>query len=539
MSPIDTQHIPCGLANFQTLRNNNGVYVDKTAQIARLAAWYSKYFLARPRRFGKSLLLSTFKSLFRDGLKDFKGLAIEKIWTDPNRYTVISLDFYDVAGAATTEDFAELFWNYICDKFAVLGFEKSPTAASAVHMQFKNWLSTYEDAGLAPFVLLIDEYDAPMTQCLADAQRFAAVREVIEDFFMTLKSHDGALRFLFVTGVTRYDQTGAGSGFNHITDLTYHPGYATLLGYTEAEIRANFEPWLQSAARQLEMDTEQLIEALRAHYDGYCFELSGQVRVFNPWSVMLFLTQPESGFANHWFRTGGRSEVVRQYVYTHDIVPRDEWYRQSIELADLLYANSLKEMRPEAFLVQTGYLTVEQSAGQAVAVRIPNREVQTAFGELIGLKYLGTDQMIALNSRSMKALFAQGEVEALLERIDEVFLAIDHNDSRAIDSEAVCKMLLQFLLLGFGLDCRVEVHNAFGRSDLQVHEGHTRWVFELKYVETDGASEQKLQEACAQMRAKHYGKELLAGKKLFQIALVYSRQARRFVQKAVVRADTT
>ena len=210
---LDTNFLPVGMSGFDSLRQSRNIYVDKTRLIYQLAAKAGgKVFLARPRRFGKSLLVSTFESLFKHGLRDFQGLAIEKQWDDKT-YDVVRLDFSRAKQFATGQEFRLRLDSLLTQAFGNLGFAYSPDPLHTACDQLSGWL---EKRPKSMLVLLIDEYDAPLTACLDKPELFEQVRSSLSDFYSVLKSNDSALRFLFITGITKYSKVSIFSELNNL-----------------------------------------------------------------------------------------------------------------------------------------------------------------------------------------------------------------------------------------------------------------------------------------------------------------------------------
>ena len=237
------KELPLGTSIFETLRATDELYVDKTDRIYQLARRRSKCFLARPRRFGKSLLISTFESLFQYGLRDFQGLAIEPLWKDKT-YPVARLDFSRLTTFRSYEEFKERFQSFLQSAFIPLGFVYRRELDS---LQFLDQLGLWI-ASLPPnsLVVLIDEYDAPLTAHLEDREKFEAVRDCLQPFYALLKEYEGRLRFFFMTGITKFSNTSVFSAFNNLRDISLDPEYGTLLGYTEEEMRAVFLPYVDN-----------------------------------------------------------------------------------------------------------------------------------------------------------------------------------------------------------------------------------------------------------------------------------------------------
>ena len=231
---MNLQPLPIGTSDFSALRSAGQIYVDKTEFVYELASERQKYFLARPRRFGKSLLISTFETLFRDGLKNFEGLKIEKLWKEVNTFSVVRLDFSRLK-STDRENFDSLLAEYLSHRFSAVGFAESP--GGSILNQLEAFLMKLPDSSL---VVLIDEYDAPLTTVINDKLGFARVREALSAFFALLKSNDRVIRFLFLTGITKFNKLSIFSELNNLNDISLSPRYGSLLGYTIPKLKSIF-----------------------------------------------------------------------------------------------------------------------------------------------------------------------------------------------------------------------------------------------------------------------------------------------------------
>ena len=515
--------LPLGQSDFQALRQSHAVYVDKTDLIAEIARHPGGVFLSRPRRFGKSLLVSTFESLFKFGLRDFRGLAIEKLWADKT-YDVIRLDFSNVREFSSIVDFAEQFHALVLSKFSALGFRPKDTSRGFADLG--SWLSDLPKLSL---VLLIDEYDAPLTACMDDAELFAQVRSEMRKFFAPLKSNAGSLRFLFLTGITKFSSTSIFSEFNNLDDITLSPRYGTLLGYTEEEIRRDFARHLRRAAKIQTLTEDELIDRLRAHYHGFCFDMHASTHVYCPWSVLKFLKAPEQGFVNYWFSSGGHPSILMKYLNGHDLEePASYAERKLVRLQDLNDPADLTSMNRDILLTQTGYLTIRSVDGlDVVSLGFPNQEVAVSMARLYADELLNGRIYSPGDGVLLENLLAQGELSSVVARFNEVLNALDYNRYPVVD-EATLRAYLQVLMIGADMVPQVEVHSSLGGSDLEVKAGDRRWVFELKFASTSDQAEHSLREAVEQMKGRRYGKTP-HGKKLIRAALAFSAKDRRFV----------
>ena len=465
-----------------------------------------KYFLARPRRFGKSLLISTFESLFKFGLRDFKGLAIEKLWKEDTNYNVVRLDFSEIKDFADAESFSERLISLISRKFTPFGFRFELRPFQTVSDQLSDWLTAQEKNSL---VLLIDEYDAPLTSCLNNKAIFNEVRRALSAFYSVLKSNEGALRFAFITGITKFNKTSIFSELNNLSDLS---------GY------------LDNAALLLGISREELTEKLIKHYDGFCFERTAKEHVFAPWSMLNFLSSPRNGFVDYWFESGGKPSVLVEYLKSHALRHPEEYGREkSISLSTLSGASDLESLSDLGLLTQAGYLTIKAVRyGDTVFLDYPNLEVKRAMAQLYIERLLDGKVAGQVGAGPIVKVLAEESAESVFHILNRLFTAIDYHNYPVKD-EASLRAYVQVYFSGAGLEAKVEQHNAHGRSDLEVSAGERHWVFEFK-VSYDGKKEEEtLSEGISQMKARHY-EEQGDFKELKRVVLVYSIPSRQFVK---------
>ena len=358
--------LPLGTSDFPTLRRNDMIYVDKTELIHSLASKRGKFFLARPRRFGKSLLVSTFQSLFAEGLKDFSGLAVEKLWKDKT-YKVVRLDFSGLKVFESSQQFERDLRSVLWSAFSPLGFSLTHGEERiGFYDQFEAWLLTL---GPDALVLLIDEYDTPLTAHLDDESTFEAIRNHLDRFYTKLKSAERAFRFFFMTGITKVSNTSIFSALNDVADISLDVKYGSLLGLTEEEITRDFDEYLTSAERTLQVDRPQLLHDLKEYYDGFCFDRRSANHVYCPWSIFNFFSKPEEGYLNYWYASGGQPAVLLNYLKKRKLAnPFHFDESREIRLSELISAREYKDIRIESLLTQTGYLTIRQVRSNGFAV---------------------------------------------------------------------------------------------------------------------------------------------------------------------------
>ena len=370
---MQKQALPLGSSNFVSLRQATEIYVDKTSLIYKLTQNKGFYFLIRPRRFGKSLLISTIETLFESGIKEFSGLSIAQKWSDKT-YRVAKLDFSEIMEFSDIEDFKRQLSDYIASKFKTAGFKRI-TDDENTYSQLCKWLSTLKADSL---VVLIDEYDAPLTKCLDNPKLFKEVSNILNNLYLTLKCNENCLRFLFITGITHFGHSIISQVFDNLEDISLNPAYATLLGFSENEILAYFEDYLFHAAQSLNTSENRIVELLRGNYSGYSFKLQGNAHVYNPWSVLNFFNYPELGFCNYWFTSGGNPfTLINSSKNQRDI------QKKPIPVTDFLNGLQKSDFYTDILLYQTGYLTIRGlTQNRRVQLDFPNLEIAESFAEL-------------------------------------------------------------------------------------------------------------------------------------------------------------
>ena len=515
--------LPLGRSTFSALRAKNEIYVDKTDLIYRLACHDSKIFLVRPRRFGKSLLVSTFESLFKYGLRDFKGLMIEKFWKDKT-YPVIRLDFSELKEFDSVEQFSTNFNEMLRLKFAAAGFACEKNEPFLI-LKLSDWLS---GVGSSSLVILVDEYDAPLTACLDQPELFAGVRSVMSQFFLTLKANEGCQRFFFMTGITKFSSTSIFSAFNNLQDISLDPFYGELLGYTEEELVSNFEDYLSLAAQTLNLTKVEILNNLRDHYDGFCFDEKAETHVYCPWSVLNFFNRPDRGFQNYWYSSGGQPTVLLKYLVNHALSqPISYSENKEVRLSALNAARQYDEIGLDALLTQAGYYTIrEVTVDQYAVLGYPNQELAVSMAQLYADELLKGKPLRSAGSKPLSVVMTMATTKEVVEQFNAALGAIDYQRYPIVD-EASCRAYLQVLLIGAAMIPRVEVHNALGRSDMEVQVGLRHWVFEFKFAQKSSEVETLLNEALSQIQARRYG-EISDGKELIRVALVFDAEQRRF-----------
>lgn len=523
MTNFSLQSLPTGTSDFESLRKANLLYVDKTAMIFRLANARKKFFLTRPRRFGKSLLVSTFESLFRHGLQYFSGLAIEKLWHDTT-YNVVRIDFSEVKNIEGARDFYGQFDDLLEVAFKPAGFRRDKRSRVSLLKQLSGWLKAQPGNSL---VLLIDEYDSPLTACLEHKKLFESVRKRLASFYASVKASDACLRFLFITGIARFNQTGIFSELNTLFDISTVPSFGTLLGYSEDEIRQYFSGYLSHAAEVLKLPVETVLSRLRENYDGYCFDQNVSTHVYAPWSVMTFFDWPELGFANYWMQSGGTLTLLEQYLHSHARKSPAEYGEElSLSNDELISSTDFDHISDLALLTQAGYLTIKRHELDTYYVSYPNREVATSMAALYAGMLLKRTTIADAGGSKIRTAVLAADLDEFFGSANKTFASFDYTRFPITD-EKTCQIFLQIILTCVGFDVIAERHNALGRSDLEFDTEDHHWVIELKFQRRKDSVETLLREAVRQIRDRNYGAS--SAKPLIRAAAVFSEAKRAFV----------
>lgn len=473
--------LPIGIQTFSKLISENYCYVDKTPLIHTLVESGKYYFLSRPRRFGKSLLVSTLTSLFQAEKTLFHGLAIADQWDWSCKYPVIHISF----GAGVIESRAALDQR-LCDMLAYHErIHDLPVFSKGIAGRFADVISGLRQKTNMPVVLLIDEYDKPILDNLVAGrdEEAIAVRDGLKGFYSVIKDSDPHLRFVLLTGVSKFSKVSLFSGLNNLEDITLSPTFASICGYTDAELRHTFAEWLGGVD----------MNEVRRWYNGYNFD--GEA-VYNPFDVLLYLKNRV--FKSYWFETGNPSFLLR-VLQERKISALDLGSLRAG--AALLSSFDVKAIEPEALLFQTGYLTIKRrrDRGQMIAYELgfPNFEVQTSFHDSL-LRWLNHNASAQeKNYNQLYDVLEAGNPETLRDIFHAFFASIPHDwyrNNQIANYEGYYCSIVYCYFVALGLDVIAEDATSKGRIDLTVKTGKRIFIIEFKVVEMagDGSAMQQI-----------------------------------------------
>lgn len=375
---VELPPLPVDCSDFVALRRAGMPYVDKTALVCELARHPWNFLLLRPRGFGKSLLVSTLESLFRDGLEHFRGLAAEKLWTDKT-CRVVRLDFAELSDFSDAEEFRARFEQRLADLCGEVGF-RSPERFSLLG-EFALWLDSQEPLSL---VLLIDNYDAPLLRCLDRPDVFDGVRRVMSQFFAVLKSRGGGLRFLLLTGIFNFTHTRFFPSLNYLLDISYDSCYAHLTSFTDEELEENFGPYLDRATETRGITRGELAAMLRAHCGGYSFDaVKDSPRVHCPRSALQFLAQSDTTLQGTPFECGVPASAYRDLESWFPSSPLDRDETMLYPRLPLDAPWEGEEAEGISLLVRSGCLTIQSPAEGFVQLGFPNENAAAFTRKLL------------------------------------------------------------------------------------------------------------------------------------------------------------
>lgn len=552
MSEKTLPRLPVANAEFELLRENGGLYVDKTDLIYALIELDEPVFLSRPRRFGKTTLVSTLHSLFSSGLKYFEGLKIASLWTENRTYPVLRLDF--TALRAQSSDFERELVAYVyrcCDRLCV-PYVKPPAVNIS---QCVN--SIADAASRRSLVLLIDEYDHPLIEHLHQSEEFEAVVKVLRAFYGAIKANAAQFRFIFITGVARFAHTSIFSGFNTLNDISLKAEYGAILGFTEEELYVYFEPYLKRLASRISMDVPAVKEQLRLHYDGYVFDFALSKHVYNPWSVLKTFKERDAvePFAPWWIQSGAfsvflinwlkdKTAACHSYLALMNSLSGESDPLNEVESVDkqrFFLPEELGSISAPVLLYLTGYLTLVAIRGETVFLGYPNLEVRdflrkSLFLDVIQPVLRQRFKAAGQNLSAISDILIEGDNARVSELLNQCLALFPYDERRVLTTEKGLCALLSMALRSVGFEqVSAEENFLWGRTDLKLNfenwQGKPQTViFEVKLCDANQVTE-ALIAAREQMKEKHYAYNASLGNTVFSYAVAAVRPD--FVLQAV------
>ncbi len=498
MEATAKRRYPVGRQNFAELRKNGYLYIDKTDLIYRLTHADAKYnFLSRPRRFGKSLLISTLHSYF-EGRKDlFSGLAIEKLETEWEQYPVLHFDM-SLAKHMLKEDLEDMLSSQLADHERQFGLAADSPKANT---RLKNLIQhAYRQTG-KQVVVLIDEYDAPLLDVVHEETNLPILRDVMRNFYSPLKACDPYLRFVFLTGITKFSQLSIFSELNNISNISMHPDYAALCGISQDEMLDQMQPDIDILAPKLGISPDEAIAKLKEMYDGYHFCWPSP-DIYNPYSLLRAFS--EGQLDAFWFETATPTHLIK-LLHKFNISPTQLVSNQEVLKSDFdSPTENLTNITP--LLYQSGYLTVkgyDKDSG-LYQLNIPNQEIRTGLMRNIVTYYLqASGPQANTTAAKMSVALRQEDMNTALELLQTLLGSLPYSENTHYEGHYQQLLCAIFAMLGFEVD--IESRTRQGRIDIVLRTPKTLYLIELKMNKDADA-------AMSQIDSRDYASRFALGK---------------------------
>ena len=516
MKPIATD-----TNDFPSLRRDGKIYVDKTKFVHRMVsdANTKLFFISRPRRFGKSLTLSVMKALFSARRELFEGLYLDRTDWKWEKYPVIHFEFNDVT-ATSIADFETSFAIHVQERLEKAGFAYDKSLPPPEN--FGNAIESLSAAnGGKGVVILIDEYDAPVGHALGDLDMAEAIRDRMSALYSRMKNRTGDIRFLLMTGISKFTRLSVFSALSNLVDVSQREEYATMFGYTEEELEANFEEHLRAHAEKMGKPYDEYRAEMKKWYNGFRFSTEVETTVYNPVSVALTLDAKERDFKATWATTG-RPSMLMNYLKREDVAGLD--YENLPEVANAEFdVADLRNLKPIAMLYQAGYLTIKGYDDGLYRLGPPDEEVRRDLAETVTgvISGDGTAWAASLGVKLITARWPE-----FFAGLKSLYAHMPYGSREDAPYEAAYQRILCTLLASQGVEYRAEDVQSNGRADVVAKHKRGIFIFELKVDEP-------VDEAFAQIRAKGYAEPYLAdGRPIWLIGLSFDSKSRRLVDCA-------
>ncbi|PKM35398.1 MAG: hypothetical protein CVV06_16520 [Gammaproteobacteria bacterium HGW-Gammaproteobacteria-10] len=512
--------LPLAIQTFAEIRENPYCYVDKTPLIAQLIDAGKAYFLSRPRRFGKSLLVDTIKELFEGNRALFEGLYIDDKWDWSKQYPVIKLDFASgvVQNRAQLDDRIATLLTLNQQRLGIEGDRRFDLSGRLEDLILK----AHEKYG-QKVVVLVDEYDKPILDNIDYPERAVEAREGLKNIYSVLKGQDAHLQFIFMTGVTKFSKVSLFSGLNQLQDITLHENYATICGYTQHDLETTFVGHLA------DVDWAQL----KDWYNGYQF--LGEP-VYNPYDILLFISGNQR-YRNYWFETGNPSFLIKLFQQKAYFLPDLEQLEASEEILDSF---DVEAIDPVTLLFQAGYLTIEKAytgfGDQFMfQLKVPNREVRQALNSHFINGYTQTlaSEKFKIQHQIFDSL-NQGDLAGLQEVLQRLFAGIPwrnftHNELP--ESEGYYASVLYAFFASLNAAIIPEDTTNRGQVDMTVMLGDFIYVMEIKLDKSLDYQPQSPNPALQQIRDKGYAQKYQdSAKQIYEVGMIFNQNQRNLAQ---------
>lgn len=501
---------PIGIQNFEDLRRNGYKYVDKTNFVYKLADEGKYYFLSRPRRFGKSLFLSTLEAYFQGKKELFEGLAIYDMETEWKKYPIFHIDL-NTANFREKDSLYSVLNDYLTTWESKYGTRESEVT---LPLRFKGVIARAAEKEGRGVVILIDEYDKPILQTLRDPELQAEHRAQLKAFYSVLKTQDRYIKFAFLTGVTKFGKVSVFSDLNNLTDISMDHRYISICGMTEKELLTNFKEGISELSETYGDTEEDTIAKLKARYDGYHFE-EHTIGIYNPFSVLNTLSKLR--YKDYWFETGTPTflvELLKMHNYRLPDMTKERVSNDVINSVDSLSTN------PIPVIYQSGYLTIKgyDERFKKYLLGFPNKEVEEGFlNFLLPLYTSAGSESPYMVDEFVKDVEA-GKAEQFIKRLTSFFASNSYQVAGNAELYFQNALYLVFKIMGFYT--QVELPTSDGRMDVIIQTSDYIYIIECKL---DGSAEEALQ----QIESKNYAAPFTMDKRtIIKLGINFSSKTR-------------
>ncbi|MFH1897710.1 MAG: ATP-binding protein [Candidatus Desantisbacteria bacterium] len=504
--------LPIGIQTFSEIIGENYCYVDKTKIIYDLVNNGKYFFLSRPRRFGKSLLIDTIKSLFEGREELFKCLWIENKWDFSQKYPIIKIDFGNQK-ATTGKELSSFILNQL----------KFMASSNNLSIEMTTYYEAFEElirklSAKNKVIILIDEYDKPIIDNIENPELAKEMREILKGFYTILKGTDAYIKFAMLTGVSKFSKVSLFSGLNNLKDITIDERFSSICGYTQKDLEIVFNDYLAGVD----------FEKVKLWYNGYSW--FGE-KVYNPFDILLFLDSPGKEFKNYWFETGSPTFLLKLLKERKYYIPNLEKIRAGEQLIGAFDVDCIE---PDALLFQTGYLTIKEkkNIGDNIyfILSYPNLEVKKSLNEYIANYFVFDAGMHQRARIEIYESIAEIKFESLRDIFFRLFAAIPYEwyIKNELDRyEGYYASIFYAVFASLGYDLEVEESTNHGRIDMTIKTNKVVIIFEFKVAEGENEQNTALEQI---KNKKYYEKYLALGKEIYLIGIEFSKKERNITK---------
>ncbi|MDR2623789.1 MAG: ATP-binding protein [Methanobrevibacter sp.] len=505
--------LPKGIPTFQELIEEGYLYVDKTEIIHKLIRQDKLNFLSRPRRFGKTLLLSTIEELFKGNKELFKDLYIYDKWDWNCTYPVLSLDMSGLESEGSTRDLVDDVLKKASKEFDI------ELEMKTLNMRFGELIQKIHDSQGKRVVVLIDEYDSPIINNLTNPEYVENSQSLLNAFYSALKKNNKYIKFILVTGISKFSKVSAFSALNHLTDISLYEDYSCICGYTQEELETNFKEYIENLSSFANFSFEETLEKIKYWYNGYSWD--GEKTLYNPYSTILLFS--ENRFSPHWFETGTPKFLIEIVDYIKDIksfLEPSHVYKYHLDGFDPL------DIEDTTLLFQAGYLTIKKIDKTheefEYILDLPNYEVENALMNNLIRTYtqIPVQELIEYRKKFWNQV-NNGDCEGLKETIMDYLIPIG-NKQRGQNENYYHALIFKWLTSSLGFEGYSNTPTYIGEMDVVLDRTDPIIIIEFKQSKTSSI-EYLINEAFTQMNEKQYDK-LFNGKRIIKLALVFRNE---------------